>query len=509
MPDKWPLANGNWSSAANWNDGTKPVSGDTVYCDGKTLTIDENVNIGSGTITNATRSGGTAHGSITISGSRTITANFSAGSSSTSLISSIGSGTIINGNVSGSGRQAITSTPIGTLTINGNLTAGSASDSYGIQIIASGSTVIINGNISGGSGSSCPGISSITGTLIVNGFINGGTGFPTDQQYQAWGVTGVGNGANITVTGGVNDPNIGGTVSGGIRITATGSYTIAVTGDVYSGTWNSVNIGIRTVSANTGTITITGNVVARAAIGLQILGTAVVTVNGDAIAGNGGQAVSNEGVGSVVRVNGTAVGNDHGLGSVTSIGYPGVFGGGINSGAVDTTTTVRAVRSGSRGQAGISGRVHIDTTSLANSFAKFRSEPPGLVEYTLATAENLGSLPANSDVRLGTIFNFGTRTGTCAVPGAASVAVGVPTDNTVGTAVITESVLRSALGLASANLDTQLTNKPTLAQIEASSVLAKQSTSTAIKERTDRIPDNPATSEQITSLQSNSPSEAF
>ena len=47
----------------------------------------------------------------------------------------------------------------------------------------------------------------------------------------------------------------------------------------------------------------------------------------------------------------------------------------------------------------------------------------------------------------------------------------------------------------------------TLAQIQSG--LATSSQATDIKSKTDRIPDNPATSEQITSLQSNSPSEAF
>ena len=66
--------------------------------------------------------------------------------------------------------------------------------------------------------------------------------------------------------------------------------------------------------------------------------------------------------------------------------------------------------------------------------------------------------PAESDVRENVTYGASNEfNGTCAVPGAASVAVGVPIDNTVGTAAITPESIRAALGLASANLDTQLT----------------------------------------------------
>jgi hypothetical protein len=62
MPDKWPLANGNWSNAANWNGGTKPVAGDDVYADGRTLTVDESFTVA--TLRTTQRSGGTLGGTF-------------------------------------------------------------------------------------------------------------------------------------------------------------------------------------------------------------------------------------------------------------------------------------------------------------------------------------------------------------------------------------------------------------------------------------------------------------
>jgi hypothetical protein len=53
--------------------------------------------------------------------------------------------------------------------------------------------------------------------------------------------------------------------------------------------------------------------------------------------------------------------------------------------------------------------------------------------YELGTS--LGN-PAVTDVRNGTTYASGALTGTLKVPPSSSVAVGVPVDNTVGTAII-------------------------------------------------------------------------
>jgi hypothetical protein len=87
----------------------------------------------------------------------------------------------------------------------------------------------------------------------------------------------------------------------------------------------------------------------------------------------------------------------------------------------------------------------------------------------LYTADSTGSnsgQPATNNVRSGTIYGPNSElTGTCAVPGASSVAFGVPVDATTGTAVLTPESLRTAVGLASANLDAQLDALPTATEI--------------------------------------------
>jgi hypothetical protein len=83
------------------------------------------------------------------------------------------------------------------------------------------------------------------------------------------------------------------------------------------------------------------------------------------------------------------------------------------------------------------------------------------------TAATAGVLPAVTDVRSGVTYSSGNLTGSCAVPAAGSVALGVPVDATTGTAVLTAANVRTAVGMASANLDTQLTPLTNLATIAA------------------------------------------
>lgn len=94
----------------------------------------------------------------------------------------------------------------------------------------------------------------------------------------------------------------------------------------------------------------------------------------------------------------------------------------------------------------------------------------------LFTADFAGSgsgQPATSNVRSGTVYGPSNElTGTCAVPAPGSVVLGVPVDATTGTAVLTAANIRSAVGLASANLDTQLAAIPTTAAPSASSIAA-------------------------------------
>jgi hypothetical protein len=85
---------------------------------------------------------------------------------------------------------------------------------------------------------------------------------------------------------------------------------------------------------------------------------------------------------------------------------------------------------------------------------------------TLIDASSNAAMPAASNVRSGVSYASGALTGTCAVPAAGSVALGVPVDNTAGTAVLTPAAVWSHAtrtitgGLV--DTATTLTNAPTV-----------------------------------------------
>lgn len=453
MADKWPLANGNWSNAANWNGGTKPVSGDDVYADGKTVTIDENVNIGTGGIYNTQRTGGTSGGQFNLNNNLTITAGVISSASSGSYVFNNGTGCTVNC----TSIFGWTSPGTGSV-INGNVRGGaSGSSRYGVN--SSVGTLTINGNVFGGTGGvENVGISANSGTIIINGNVTGGdnsTGGNTSGSFQPYGILHAQNAAvTITINGNIQTGGVG-----GVRLASTQSgitVTLTVNGNVTAGIIASDNHGITVVSATpTTNITITGNATGSSGDGVQFRGLGTCIIQGNATAGSGGYGASNNTVGGTLRVYGCAIGNNFGLGG-DSTGYAGVLGTGTSAGGVDTTTTVRAMKSGAKGQAAIAGRVFLDTADLANSFAKFRTGPSSFTEYTFGPAENIGGQPTESDVRSGVVYNFGARTGTCAVPGASSVAAGVPVGNTTGTAVITQSQLDASIATVSAKLPSAL-----------------------------------------------------
>jgi hypothetical protein len=98
---------------------------------------------------------------------------------------------------------------------------------------------------------------------------------------------------------------------------------------------------------------------------------------------------------------------------------------------------------------------------VSNNAAVFNYVDSGSAK-TLVDATT-GQMPAATDVRSGVSYASGALTGVAYIPSASSVAFGVPVDNTTGTATLTAADVRAALGMASANLDTQLSTISTKA----------------------------------------------
>jgi hypothetical protein len=411
MAVKWPAANGNWSNAANWNGGTKPVSGDTVHADGKTVTIDEDFNLGAGSkLTTEARSGGTAGGGFTFSADLTLTVadligNVTGGSCLTYtgsgdatinansivatrvVIRHSGTGTL---NVTGTFRIASTSkienAAAGTLNIIGYMSTISHSDVCQNQSIG---TINFLGDCGQESASNGSGINNVsTGSVHITGnpFCSGP--FAGARNSSA---------GLLTITGNPSATSSG----GGARNYSTGTMTITTVGTLSGNNSVITGSGTNIINASTGTVTVTGNLTGSSltprGIVLHNFADGAVTVNGTLASGDlsEGQYANRLGACALRNESPTVAAQ------VTTFADVGAIQGRFNA------TTYPEI--------------------LTLTYDGGMSE----VEYILDDPNN-SEIPAEADVRFGTEYAL-SRTGTCHVPPAESVALNVPVDDTVGT----------------------------------------------------------------------------
>ena len=400
MAQRYAVANGNWSATATWDGGTLPGTGDDVYANNKTVTIDTSVTALS--VRNTAGAVAVAGGSFVLSAGVTLTANVVTGAVScvtTAVIS--GQTAAIVGNVAGSSAAnnavGATNTNTGTLTITGDVTGGNGSNGHGANN-ALGGTLIITGNCQGGSGSATGANNAGGGTLTIIGNCTGGSN---------------------TNAFGANNTNTGTT-------TITGNCT----GGSSSGAHGALN-------STTGTMTITGNCTGgshASSYGAQNVSTGSLSVYGEALgtaSNSTAEGVRNGSTGACyVQI---AVGNNAPNDSITAGAY------GCNQAALGGFITIDAATSGSGGWPGFAGRTFI--RNAGTNYYTMRESNAGA---TLSLGELAADFPATSDVRSGVSFDAGNRTGTCAVPAAGSVAFGVAVDNTTGTAALSPTALLGA-----------------------------------------------------------------
>lgn len=298
MADKWPAATGNWSTAANWNGGTLPQPGDDVYADGKTVTIDQDINVAS--IRTTQRSGGTAGGGFTIpaaTGTRNLVSNIIAGT--TTCVLSTGTGTT------------------GPITITGDISSGSGGI---IGFGFTGGILIVNGNISGGTGgNSCIGVSlnntsAVTTSITVNGNIQGAV------SNVGPGLRAAGSPSTITINGNLTyttSPAVNIT-STGIQVTVNGQFIEGTTGGCLTGNGNFIVNPIGgTIStkyaiscSGGGSCVINGNLDAGTSTGqiVSVDNNGYVTVNGNVTGGTVAGGIGILVTQGIVLVNGTVTG---------------------------------------------------------------------------------------------------------------------------------------------------------------------------------------------------------
>ena len=263
--------------------------------------------------------------------------------------------------------------------------------------------------------------------------------------------------------------NMPGTVaahsSNGINMT--GNSTLNYVGDIQAAISGSINspTGIRLASGST--LNFTGNIVGglnasnfgtqSSPIGVRSNVSATINVVGNVTGGPSG--IHNYGIlqstGDNVTITGVVSG---GFGSTSLLYNAGVSGGGqslIIFGNLVGGNNAPAVWNG-----GAAVRLYGNVQNASNGFAAVFSVPFFFIESTtqyefrkldlttntLYTPGVATGHPATTNVRSGVVYGpTNNLTGTCAVPPANAVSLGVPVDNTVGTATLDANALAAAL----------------------------------------------------------------
>jgi fibronectin-binding autotransporter adhesin len=378
MAVKWAIANGNWSATASWNDFTLPVQGDEVYADGKSITINQNIDVLR--LSTRARSGGTLGGSFTVNSSGfSITASIVEGGTTTCLTVSLTSGQTINisaltysnGTFSGAalsvvgGSGSITGTfsygnrtnpanvfgflagiTNGTYNIIGNIIGGAGSNSYALSL--SNSIINLTGNLIGGSGTITGALSTSNNTVLnMTGNITGsisssyGLNLSSSTLNLIGNITGGNSSSGIAVIAQNNSTiNATGSVSGGSGVSSHGVYTTQnatrtkISGNIFGGT-NTSAYGIYIYL--TGYLEVVGHLIGRS--GSSAYAVLIQNnVNGNQIGSATGSFVGNIWGGSSTNTSGlwllgadaTVVGNVYGGSGSTSPGILAQFVAGLN-----------------------------------------------------------------------------------------------------------------------------------------------------------------------------------
>ena len=356
-----------------------------------------------------------ASGDVLVANSFTVTVNVS---------TNLGGTGQVRNDTTGGATGGGTFTLSDGITLTANLFGGTTGSTNCVTANPT-TNIYIVGNITGGNATLAWGLNNIsgTGTINVTGNVTAGS-----SSFNA--TVGIGLlTATLLVSGNVNGGASGaGTQGEGIRVGGAGSCT--VTGLVTGGGTGSA-YGIRSTVGN-------------------------ITVIGQARGGVAAPAINNESTGQVTVTR--AVGNGFGGGSV---GLSAAFGV-SNVASQSSITIVEEMEFGTLGQSPVNGRIRLKKLSTNVAIFNF-CDTAGAKTLIDATAN--AAMPAITDVRFGTSYASGALTGVAYIPAAGSVALGVPVDATTGTATLTAADVRAAIGMASANLDTQLADLPTAAEI--------------------------------------------
>jgi hypothetical protein len=292
--------------------------------------------------------------------------------------------------------------------------------------------------------SDCLEIAGFSGTVTVNG-----NGYATGNNGSAVTVNGVNITINYTgdVYGGFNNSGTATFSNSGLRVFA-GNFNF--TGNAY-GRGGGLCNGIYSNAANS-INTFTGNAISnpntphQSSGGLVLFGTNhSTTMNG--IAENISNLVSVTMMAAVNNAAGSLSGD------ITAIGSASGTGAGIN-GAVTANTIIKK----SINRIGPGALVNVKYTATSPTID---IKDANDVIVTLSDPAQTNP-PIETNVRLGTSYGGGAYIGLLAVPSPSQVSVGIPTDNTTGSAILTSQDLFTAISSSSDPVAERLRNVSTV-----------------------------------------------
>ena len=296
-------------------------------------------------------------------------------------------------------------------------------------------------------------VNGVTLTLTGGGVINGNSAATLTCNLTA--------GQSFTVAGNV-------TAAAGHGVNNTSSGTLNIIGNCSGGTGagggaNGAN------NASTGTLNITGNcnnsATGNSCFAANNASSGTLNITGNCTGASSGQSshgANNASIGTL-NITGTCTCGLSAVGAVC-FGVVNASTGILNhTGTAQAASTGAGIGPGSLNQSTFLTGPFIGTAQgvVANNAVRWRWVPsvgPSYMTavnstatdyknlYTADSTDSASGQPAATNVRSGTVYGPSNElTGTCAVPPAGSVALGVPVDNTTGTAALTAADIQAAL----------------------------------------------------------------
>lgn len=469
---------GNFSAGATWVGGVVPAPADiAVAATTHVVTIDVNT-----TVTKVTQAG---TGKFVLGNGRTLTAEVEANAgtftSGGTVECTATTSATIQGNITGistttAATAAVVITGSGLLTVNGTVTPspGGATSGSGIYINTSCS-LIVNGNLlpaptaNSNKRSITTGSSTTNCAITVNGTVTGNNGAPSmvlDGNSLTVNINGAVSNPCVTLSANSSTVNIVGSLGGssgtgqtGINLGGTNS-TMNITGNLnYAGGVNGPGLS----QFGTGSkLYVTGNVSpAGSASAISISSNdALTVVTGNLSTGGAQSAIQSTGTSAVLNITGNIIPS----GSATAVS---VTGASATVNVVGTTygfsTNVNGITSSSTANGVIYQGNMVDSaggakavytrlfrlTATNNGYTQYTNTVgyPNGTPVTRVSPNLVTGMPSAGDVRKSTVYGYNNElTGTMSVPSPSSVALNVPVDNTVGTAVLDAGSVVAVVG---------------------------------------------------------------